>query len=50
VGSLTFNAPGVYVIGGVVPETSTWAMLLIGFGGLGFAARLKSTKRTVAAA
>ena len=24
-------------IGGAVPETSTWAMMLLGFGGLGFA-------------
>jgi hypothetical protein len=24
-------------VGGAVPETSTWAMMLIGFAGLGFA-------------
>jgi len=33
-----------------VPETSTWAMMLIGFGGLGFAARRRKTKRALAVA
>ena len=26
---LTFSEPGIYVIGGVVPEPSTWAMMLL---------------------
>jgi hypothetical protein len=36
---LTFGNAGVFVIGGIAaaPETSTWAMMLIGFAGLGFA-------------
>jgi len=33
-----FNA----TIGGAVPEPATWAMMLIGFAGLGFAARRKA--------
>ena len=28
---------GIFVIGGAVPEPSTWAMMLLGFAGLGFA-------------
>jgi hypothetical protein len=35
---LTFSGSGVFVVGGsAVPEASTWAMMLIGFAGLGFA-------------
>ena len=34
---LTFTGSGVFVVGGVVPEPSTWAMMLLGFAGLGFA-------------
>ena len=34
---LTFSGSGVFVVGGVVPEPSTWAMMAIGFAGLGFA-------------
>ena len=35
---LTLSGPGVFVIGGAaVPEPSTWAMMLAGFAGLGFA-------------
>ena len=36
---LTINGFGAFIIGGVVeavPEPSTWAMMLIGFAGLGF--------------
>jgi PEP-CTERM motif len=32
---LTFDDPGIFVLGGVVPEPSTWAMMLLGFAGLG---------------
>jgi hypothetical protein len=35
---LTLSGPGIFVIGGAaVPEASTWAMMLAGFAGLGFA-------------
>jgi hypothetical protein len=33
---LTFDDPGIFVLGGAVPEPSTWAMMLLGFSGLGF--------------
>jgi hypothetical protein len=33
---------------GAVPEPSTWAMLLIGFAGLGFAGRMHLRRRSVA--
>jgi hypothetical protein len=28
---------GTFALGGVVPEPSTWAMMLLGFAGLGYA-------------
>jgi hypothetical protein len=31
----TIEGDGVFVLGGAVPEPSTWAMMLIGFAGLG---------------
>ena len=37
---LTINGFGTFVIGGVVeavPEPSTWALMLLGFAGLGYA-------------
>jgi PEP-CTERM motif len=37
-------------IGGAVPEPSTWAMMLIGFAGLGFAAYRGRRKAVLAAA
>jgi hypothetical protein len=33
---LTIDGGGVFAIGGVVPEPSTWAMMAVGFAGLGF--------------
>ena len=33
----TIEGDGVFVLGGAVPEPSTWAMVLLGFAGLGFA-------------
>jgi hypothetical protein len=33
---LTIEGDGVFAIGGAVPEPSTWAMMLLGFAGLGF--------------
>jgi hypothetical protein len=32
---LTIEGDGVFAFGGAVPEPSTWAMLLLGFAGLG---------------
>ena len=34
---LTIEGPGIFVLGGAVPEPSTWVMMLLGFAGLGFA-------------
>ena len=47
---LTFTGSGVFVVGGAVPgsavpEPSTWAMMLLGFAGLGFA-RYRASRRT----
>ena len=36
---LTIGGDGVFAFGGAVPEPSTWAMMLLGFGGLGAMAR-----------
>jgi hypothetical protein len=33
---LTIEGDGVFAFGGAVPEPSTWAMMLVGFAGLGF--------------
>jgi hypothetical protein len=33
---LTITGNGTFAIGGAVPEPSTWAMMLLGFAGLGF--------------
>jgi hypothetical protein len=32
---LTFDGSGAFAFGGAVPEVSTWAMLMLGFGALG---------------
>ena len=32
---LTISGVGTFVVGGAVPEPSTWAMMLLGFAGLG---------------
>jgi hypothetical protein len=34
---LTIEGDGVFALGGAVPEPSTWAMMLLGFAGLGLA-------------
>ena len=39
------HTDGSFSTAGAVPEPSTWAMLLIGFGGLGFAASLRGRKQ-----
>ena len=33
---LTITGSGTFAFGGAVPEPSTWAMLMLGFAGLGF--------------
>jgi hypothetical protein len=38
---------GEFILGGAVPEPSTWAMMLVGFAGLGFAG-YRSTQRRAA--
>ena len=47
--TLTADGPGGYgldfVVGGAVPEPSTWAMMLVGFAGLGFAGHRSARKR-----
>jgi PEP-CTERM motif len=35
-----------FAVGGAVPEPSTWAMMLTGFAGLGWLARLRRRKLT----
>jgi hypothetical protein len=49
--TLTADGPGGFgfdlAIGGAVPEPSTWAMMLVGFAGVGFAGH-RSTKRRAA--
>lgn len=42
-GNLTISPAAV---AGAVPEPATWAMMLIGFGGIGFAMRRRSKVRT----
>ena len=44
VSDLTFSGTGVFAVGGAVPETPTWAMMLMGFGSLGFAGYRASRK------
>jgi hypothetical protein len=54
VGKYSFNGLGnedVYSlkitdVAGAVPEPATWAMMLVGFGGVGFAMRRRSKVRT----
>lgn len=41
---------GTVVVGPGIPEPSTWAMMLIGFAGLGFAGYRSSKKRSAALA
>jgi hypothetical protein len=49
-GLITLYGPGTFILSGVVPEPSTWAMLLIGFAGLGYAGcRRARPKRAIAA-
>jgi len=47
IGGTTFNA-SFEVFGNPVPEPATWAMILIGFAGLGFAFRQSRRKVSMA--
>jgi hypothetical protein len=40
-----FNTNGVGSVNPGVPEPTTWAMMLFGFGGLGYAMRRKQSVR-----
>lgn len=44
-GSTTYNFEAA-PIAGAVPEPATWAMMLVGFGGIGFAMRRRKSKVT----
>src|SRR5262249_55069502 len=44
------NNTGTLVVSSAVPELSTWAMMLIGFAGIGFAAYRRAKKAALAAA
>jgi hypothetical protein len=44
---LTIEGDGVFALGGAVPEPPTWALMLLGFAGLGYAG-YRSTRRTTA--
>jgi hypothetical protein len=46
--NLVLNAFGTYQLTPPVPEPSTWAMMLLGFAGLGFAGFRASRKAVVA--
>ena len=48
-GTTTFNA-AFSLSGAVVPEPSTWAMMLLGFAGLGFAGYRHARKARFASA
>ena len=49
-GTFTYDVGNVYIGLGAVPEPSTWALMGLGFAGLGFAAyRTKKTARAVLA-
>jgi hypothetical protein len=44
----TFDQPRISGIASAVPEPSTWAMMLLGFAGLGFAFRHSRRKASFA--
>jgi hypothetical protein len=44
---LTLDDPGIFVLGDAVPEPSTWAMMLIGFAGSGYAGYRRARKTPV---
>jgi hypothetical protein len=46
---LTIEGDGVFALGGAVPESSTWAMMALGFAGLGAMGWRASRKTAIAA-
>jgi len=48
--ALNGNDPGVWSMTAAVPEPSTWAMLLVGFAGIGFMAYRRKSKPALMAA
>jgi hypothetical protein len=42
------NVASAIQVGGSVPEPSTWAMMLLGFGGIGYAMRRRNRKHNLA--
>jgi PEP-CTERM motif len=45
--TLAINGPGTVIIGGAIPEASTWAMIIAGFGIVG--AALRRRRRSIVA-
>jgi hypothetical protein len=45
--TIVLYGSGDFVLGGAIPEPSTWAMMLVGFAGLGFAG-YRSSRRCAA--
>jgi hypothetical protein len=43
---LTLEDPGIFVLGGAVPEPSTWAMVLLGFVGYRSTGRARRSLRS----
>ena len=43
-GILVDNDPGIFTFSAAVPEPSTWAMMILGFAGVGFMAYRRRTK------
>ena len=46
---LTIEGDGVFAFGGAVPEPSTWAMMMLGFAGIGFLGCRQTLKARAAA-
>jgi PEP-CTERM motif len=44
---IVLEGSGDFILGGAVPEPSTWAMMLVGFAGLGFAGYRSTRKSAV---
>jgi PEP-CTERM motif len=49
-GNALFGVQGTFVVAAAVPEPSAWAMLLLGFAGIGFMAYRRKSKPALMAA